>query len=257
MRKAIFVLGDKGGTGKTTATKVLWERLRHRQDAQAFDADGSTGAFAQVYGAYDAGGTICIPQPRDGVTPVDLHAEDRDGRDQAIQRIIQSKADMVLVDMPATSLTVLERVQADWSMFEVLQDAGFEVVTVNVVTPFKASLGNVLRTLRLAPGANPVVIFNEFFGKRSKFVLWDGRDNKPSKGKSMLAARGGIEVVLPAMPVEISSVVDAADLSFHDAVHGGTLDSMERNYVAQWMKRVEAALGPAAEVLGLVERTAA
>ena len=244
-RKVILTLGDRGGTGKTTVAKLLWERLRHNPRARAFDADGTTGAFSQIYAVYGDDGAVAVPQPPAGVTPVLLHAEDRDGRDEALRTIMDADADVVLVDMPATSLTVLERAQADWSLFDILDDAGIEVVTVNVVTPYRSSLQNVIRTLRLAPNAHPVVVLNEAFGKRDSFVLWDG-----SKGQAMLRDRGGIEIVLPALPTRQAVLVDAADLPFGDAAKR-ELDAIDRAYVDRWLRAVEAAFEPAASVLCL------
>ncbi|MHB8461949.1 MAG: P-loop NTPase family protein [Vulcanimicrobiaceae bacterium] len=248
-KKIIFTLGDRGGTGKTTVAKLVWEPLR-RLNALAFDLDGTTGAFSQIYSSYDATNMPITPQPRDGVTPLLLHAEDREGRDEAISALISAEADVVLVDMPATSLTVLERIQKDWSMFEVLNNAGIEVVTVNVVTPFKSSLQNVVRTLTLAPNAKPVVVLNLFAGKRDLFFLWDGDStHKESNGKAQLRERGGIEIELPPLEKKQSILIDADDMSFGEACVSMT-EAMDRMYVYNWMRAVEMAFAPASETFG-------
>jgi hypothetical protein len=257
MKKLIAVLGDRGGTGKTTTAKILWERLRHRPDALAFDLDGTTGAFAQIYAEYDDKGAVVLPQPRSGVTPLLLHAEDREGRDDVLNALINADCDVALVDFPATSLTVLERVQNDWSLFDVLSKAGIEVVTINVVTPFQSSLQNVLRTLNLASHAKPVVVLNEAFGKREMFFLWDlGANGKPSRGKALFESRKGIEIVLPALPMRQAILVDAANSSFEAAV-ATVGDARDRGYVERWLTAVDAAFKPAGELLGLKEALAA
>lgn len=246
-KRMIFTVGDRGGTGKTQVAKLLWERLRTRPDALAYDLDGTTGAFAQIYAAYDDDNALVTPQPRSGVTPLVLNAEKRAERDAVIQTLMQAEADVVLCDMPATSLTALERAAKDWSMFEVLEQSGIHVVTVNVVTPFKSSLQNVVRTFELAPRATPVVVLNLFAanGQRDLFFLWDA-----AEGRKRLQARGGVEVELPALDAKAAILLDAADMTFREAATTQS-DLMQRMYVYNWMQKVEAAFAPVYEALGI------
>jgi len=252
MKRVIFVLGDKGGTGKSVVARYLWDRLRGRGDAKAFDADGQVGQLAQFYAVRSAAGSLVEPQPASGVEPILLHAEERGERDQGVYRIVECTAEVVLVDCPATSLTVFERLQADWSFFDDLQNHGFEPIMVNVVTPYRASLANVARTLALVPHAKNVVVFNTAFGRRSDFRLWDGTEQKPSRGKVLLTERGGVEVVMPALNAGSAAMIDAENVTFSGAVSGdGDLMSFDRQYTANWLRACDAAFEPVAETLGL------
>ena len=97
MKRVIFVLGDKGGTGKSVVARYLWDRLRSRGDAKAFDAAGHVGQLAQFYAVRNAAGSLVEPQPASGVEPILLHAEERGERDQGVYRIVECTAEVVRV----------------------------------------------------------------------------------------------------------------------------------------------------------------
>jgi hypothetical protein len=254
-KRLVLVVGDKGGTAKSLFTKLLWEKIRHTHaSARAFDADGTTGSFVSVYGAYTADGDLLDPQPADGVTPIFLHGDERD-RDQII-RVVQTGADLVLVDMPATSLTVLHRLEADWGFFAEVGRAGYSVSMVNVVTPFPSSLSNVLKTFALAPNASNVVVRNEFFGDEDDYYMWEGseRRNRPvSKGKTVLAERGGIEIVLPKVKTAPLVYADVEILTFGKAIEGLTKEGLvpDANRLRRWLEDAYDAMIPAEHLLGL------
>lgn len=252
-KRFIGVIGDKGGTGKSLVSRLIWERLRSLgKNARAFDADGTTGSFVQFYGAYDTDGNLITPQPSEGVTPILLHGSDKD-RDE-IASTLDTGADVVLVDFPATSLTVLQRLESEWGFFAEAGRAGYQVTLVNVITPYSASLGNVRTTFDIAPTAKNVVIRNLGFGDYDDFILWDGSEKygiPKSKGKKMLEERGGVEIGLPGLKPTPLVLIDLWNLTFSDALDDKRFTLPDRSRIRRWLDEVYSEFADANGLLGL------
>lgn len=253
-KRLILVAGDKGGTGKSITSKLLWERIRTlHPNARAFDADGTTGSFVSVYGVYDSEDNLVTPQPSSGVTPILLHGNERE-RDRSLVAAIESEADLVLVDLPATSLTVLERIEAEWGFLADAGRSGYKVTFVNVVSPYASSLANVLKTFTLAPQADSVVVLNEVHGHADDYLLWYGDEAygmPQSQGKTMLEKRLGVEVVLPKVASRPLVLADMWNLTFEQALEDKRIDRPDRNRLRRWLEDAYDAMIPAAELLGL------
>lgn len=253
-KRLVLVASDKGGTGKSTTSKLVWERMRVlNPNARAFDADGTTGSFVSVYGAYDNDDNLITPQPSSGVTPIMLHGNDRD-RDRTLVAAIETDADLVLVDLPATSLTVLERIESEWGFLSDAGRSGYKITFVNVVSPYTSSLANVLKTFTLAPNADYVVVLNEVFGEQDDYLLWYGDETygmPQSQGKAMLAQRGGVEIILPKVASRPLVLADMWNLTFEQAVEDKRIERPDRNRLRRWLEDAYAAMSPADHLLGL------
>lgn len=255
-KRAILALKDKGGTGCSTFCMTLWEQLLSTgRDVHAFDLDGTTGSFASRYGLYDDDGKIVEPQPGNGVTPIALHGTEQD-RDR-LAEIYDIDSDTVLVDFPATALTVMQGIEVDWQFGSALAEAGYSITVVTVCTPFAASLANVNRALDLYPTASHVVVLNSAFGDvPGDFVLWYGDNNDEipeASAKARVEALGNRAAIItfPALHRRAAVLADKYMLRFSSAVRDTRLTDPMRRRIRTWLSDVAAELRPAAHLLGL------
>lgn len=255
-KRVILAIKDKGGTGNSTFCMALWEQLLATgRNVRAFDLDGTTGSFASRYAMFDNDGKLVEPQPPNGVTPIALHGSQED-RDR-LAEIYSTDADTVLVDFPATALTVMQGVEGDWQFGAAVTENGYALTVVTVCTPFAASLANVNRAVDLYPLASHVVVFNEAFGNvPDDYVLWNGDpgdDIPPASAKERIEKLGKRAAVItfPKLLNRAAVLVDNYMLPFGDAVSSTRLKDPMRRRVRTWLNTVAAELQPAAHLLGL------
>jgi hypothetical protein len=251
----IAVMSDKGGVGKSTWTEMLWDRLlKSGLDIRAFDLDGTTGSFTARCGEFDEDGQILKTQSANGVTPLFLHGSP-DDRDR-IASVLETGAELVLVDFPATSLTVLSQIEQDWSFREEIANAGYNFTVVTVCTPFPASLSNVTRSLDLYPAANHVVVFNLAFGQQDHYFLWDGdpiEGIEPAIAKKRIeemGARAGV-IWFPALDKRAAILTEKYMLGFREAGTDRRMTMANRSRLRNWVDDFAESIHPVEHLLGL------
>ena len=263
MKRLVVFIGDKGGAGKSFACRAYVDVLRRRGvKPYLVDADGEVGHLLRYYGRRDSDGRLSREQGADGVRLFRLHADERDRVDLA--EILDAGRDLIVLDLPAASVTLLRRVEEDYGFFRLAHEAGYAVTMVVVVTPEEASMASVRGAIELDPCADLVFARNLAFGDAQDFLVWDGSEREavpPAKGKALLAqliAEGrGWDLSLPKLNPGTVALVGAKKLTFSAAAAlDSPLHSGRRSQVGTWLAKVEAEFARAGEALALGEGAA-
>lgn len=223
MKRIIFTFGDKGGAGKSVVARVLAEALiASGKDPLLVDADPTVGHLLKFLGARDESGALIWPQPATGVRTYALHGND-DDRTQ-FGEIVESGRDLILVDMPAASATLLGKIEANYGLLAWAHDAGYDVTLIISITPDESSMFAVEDAAALDPRADLVVVRNGGFGDLDKhFIVWDGSDEDEiaeHPGKAALRQRG-LEIRLPDLDKGTLALIGALRLPFRAAAGDG------------------------------------
>ncbi|OZB54655.1 MAG: cobalamin biosynthesis protein CobQ, partial [Thiomonas sp. 15-63-373] len=162
---------------------------------------------------------------------------------------------VVLVDMPAASITALAKFDAEVGFFDELQRSGYRPTMVNVLSPFQSSTRTVQQMVDLAgKSADYVAVVNRWFGDDEDFYMWfgDGNGNPPSRGRAMLPDYGGEEIDLPKLQAGVMVAIDDRMMRFADAAADGSpLSRAQRSRLIRWMKDTDAQLDKVADKIGL------
>jgi len=213
----ILVLSDKGGTGKSVFTRALADYLIRKQlheDLLLVDGDGEVGQLLQFYKDY-------------GVISAQIINPDK--RDQFID-ILASDKPLVLVDLPAASITHLALLDEEIGFFDLVSDHGYQLTLCNVISPFKASIRSVKAMIELADNkANYVVVKNRFFGQDEEFHLYDA-----GKGKDALKKHQGIEIELPVIATGVLAEIDRRNIPFYTAMSDLSIKLAYRCRINRW-----------------------
>ena len=247
VKRLILVIGDKGGTGKSTFSRILGETHRQAEKSTLLvDADGTVGQMLQFLGERNADGRL-VPQPqsRDGVTVFTLHGTETD-RDN-LTELLKSGAETIVVDLPAVSLTILRNVQNDIDYLRLVDETGYALTLVSLLTPFRASIRGIGDALELAPKATHVVVRNLNSGDEDDFELWEA-----SAAKKTLAERGGMLIDMPRLKARIAAKLDKDNIRYHDAPDASVLTLADRSRSRKWLDEAKKNLEPAHEALGLI-----
>lgn len=254
MKRFVMVLTDKGGTGKSTMTRAIADRYA-RDDIKALlvDGDGEVGQLYQHYCKLDTDGNPATQKAGDGVMTMRVTGAEKE-RDKLLA-MLDYDLPVVLVDMPAASLTALAKFDAEVGFFDELQRSGYRPTMVNVLSPFQSSTRTVQQMVELADKhADYVAVVNRWFGDDEDFYMWfgDGNGNPPSRGRAMLPDFGGSEIDLPKLQAGVMVAIDDRMMRFSDAAADGSpLTRAQRSRLIRWMKDTDAQLDKVADKIGL------
>jgi len=196
MRRAIFVLSQKGGPGKSTFSRALLDVLRcdRNMTVGAFDADGNVGQLLQYYGERVENGRLIPDQdPIRGDFPFDIR--DKVARDNVVNAL-DLDADVLLFDLPGGAVdsltTIIKAENGIKALVQEYRDAGVAITIVIVMSIVHASASNVVKTINLfGPDVDYVAVKNLFFGAPEDFLFFDGftdvqRNTVGGRGKALL-----------------------------------------------------------------------
>ncbi len=254
MKRFVMVLTDKGGTGKSIMARAIADRYaRDGIKALLVDGDGEVGQLYQHYCKLDSNGHPTTQKAGDGVMTLRMTGEEKE-RDRLLA-MLDYELPVVLVDMPAASITALEKFDAEVGFFDELQRSGYRPTLVNVLSPFQSSTRTVQRMIELADkGADYVAVVNRWFGDDEDFYMWfgDGNGNLPSRGRAMLPDFGGSEIELPKLQSGVMVAIDDKMLRFADAAADSSpLSRPQRSRLIRWMKDTDTQLDKVADRIGL------
>jgi hypothetical protein len=221
-KKIVLVLSDKGGTGKTLFSRGVVDHLI-RNNLQQYtlfvDGDGEVGQLLQFY-------------KQDRVISAQIANEQY--RDQFVD-ILESQQPLIIVDLPAASITHLARLNDEIAFFQVVKDYGYDLIFCNVLSPFKAAVRSVKAMIELAGDqAQYVVVKNRFFGDDNEFHLYE-----TGQGKQLLAAHQGQEIGMPKLSTGVLAELDSLNLPFYEAVESTQLKLAYRCRINQWLKEFD------------------
>ena len=260
MRRAIFILSQKGGSGKSTFSRVLLDHLRLLRGlpVAAFDADGQVGQLLQHYGARDARGGLVAPQdPLFGVASFDLREAAQRG---LVLDALDVPASTLLFDFPAGCLGDLGRVVGGGRGMAPLLDAyeaeGVRITVAVVISNVQASTHNVLAAMEaFGDRVDYVVVKNCFYGQPEDFLFFDGFTGADGlsyggQAREALARRGGVVVAMPALPGREYALCDLYSLGFSEAAGHRALRRSERAALAVFLQDFGQAVERAAPFFG-------
>lgn len=265
MATIVCVVGDKGGTGKSTWARGLADLYRlTRRPAALFDGDWLARSLFKFFRSADDQGrplTLDRQDPRRGCILYDAR-DRRYGRDLLLNSMAFPGVDVILHDLPAGFRTDISWLMSVSNPTEALKDfaasaemLGHRMVLVNVFTPSPSDF-HTAPWLAETVGRSATVIGvrNGLFDPPS-YAVWQ-RD--AAKG---FAAAGGIEIEVPRLNPVISVMCDQRTLRFTEAINDERLTLADRLRLVAWLRRFAESLAPVAEALRLpadiVERVAA
>ena len=233
----IFMVSDKGGTGKSTFTRAYVDILYARNiDYLAYDGDKRN---SQLYRHYHNVGN--------GVKKLNFSIEG--GADELIEAMDRCDAPVMVVDLPGGGVELLEQLNSQTNFLADAADMGYAVTMVSVLSRIKDSV-NALRLLMDLTGdsARHIAVKNLYWGDEQKFSLFDG-----SATKQRLLDAGGLVMTMPDMFDDTYSIIDEHSLSFRAAVEDTRLTRPHRSRVNQWLRQLESQIELADKFLGVKE----
>lgn len=225
LKKLILVLSDKGGTGKSLFTRGLADyliRKKLQNQTLLVDGDGEVGQLLQFYRSSGA---------------ISAEIVDEKKRDQFVE-ILESQQPLIVVDLPAASITHLRRLHEEINFFQVVHEYGYQLIFCNVLSPFKASVRSVKAMIELAGHhANYVIVKNRFFGDDNEFHLYES-----GQGKKALSTHNGLEIAMPRISTGVLAELDVKNIPFWQAGEAVDLKLAYRCRVHQWLKEFDGQL---------------
>ena len=232
-KRLVMVVGGKGGTGKTLFARLLYYALVEANvKAVGVDADVENPEFA----AYHAAGkhaVFCLDflKTHGGVSFIDL--------------LSQKKPDVVVMDMPGASGEQSREQLDKFNLLNLDQELAYRLTLATVLNggfPPIYSLDAMLQCC--TDRADYVAVRNAHWEQGNlDFRRWD-----QSEARQRFLDLGGIEIAMPALPLETFDVLHP-DRSFFEVKR---LPSAGHKMLAtSFLRRGVAGLTPAARYLGL------
>jgi hypothetical protein len=246
-RFTVFVK-DKGGTGASTVARLLAEvHERRKTGSYLVDGDGTTASLSKHFGRPRE--NAANPSAANAGNPVhtfSLHGSERD-RD-TVANLLEIDAPSVMLDLPATSLTVMRKVELEYAWTTMLASHGWRATVFASITPFEESIFDLGDAMELfGDRADYVAAVNLGLAEeRGDFELWDNGETRKA-----FFASGGIELEFPRLKPRIAAALQKYQLTFEGGKTSKHLGLADRSRLTKWLSDAEAALAPAADHLGI------
>lgn len=267
-KKAVFVMSQKGGVGKSTFARGLLDHLRrYKPDGSAataktiaFDLQPEVNQLGIAYGLKKRddgrGGMIYddaanLSSPFAGVLSLSL----KDDKDvEMLGEALDYGADILLFDLPGGSIDEMK------SVFGTLQEfvgeysaAGYEIVVAMALTYLAASAAGVEEIMKVwGPSTKYVAVLNLGQAPREDFIFFDGeRAERFGYPKDLIEAAGGLVVEMPALQQSTYALVDADGVGFSDAANpdAASYSRTHRVRVRSWLEKMDTEIAK----MGLIE----
>jgi hypothetical protein len=243
-----LLLKDKGGTGCSVIARFLAELHEARgTGAYIVDGDGTTASLSSHFGLPREHEEAAKSNSENPVHTFALHGSERD-RD-TLATLLERPEGRVLVDLPATSLTVVRRIENEYAWTKMFAEYGWRPTIIVSITPFKTSVFDLEDTMALfGDRADYVAFLNMGLADddRTNFKIWDNGNIR----KQFLKL-GGVEIVFPNLKKGILAELEVSpELTFKAGKTSSRLTIMDRSRLAKWTADGEAAIAPAGARLG-------
>ena len=218
-----FIGGEKGGVGKSVASRVLAQYFIDRgRPFVGFDTDRSHTSFTRFYADYAS------PIIVDNYEGLDLVAAVFE------EPPVEGKAKSVIVDLAAQTAAPLSRWIRDSDLISLMAEMGVTVNLWHLADAGKDSVDLLDRLLNTyGPGPNYIVVKN--LGRGSDFSLLD-----ESAALKKALALGGRVVTLTTLHEASMRKIDRQNVRFWAAIHtregADALGMLERQRVKTWLR---------------------
>lgn len=268
-KRAILTLGNKGGSSKSFLARRIYELLTqtYTDGNLGIDGDSTVGHLTRFYGEHG------------GIISFNLHDQKTDERERLTDEILTAAtAARVVIDMPATSLTILTNMASEGIHFaKSVSDAGYRLTVVAPITPYDDTIfdlqdaialfdGDAKRTFealadmhanetklasekkKLKTNADYVAVVNLGANAedRDDFELWDSSDTR-----KLVTFLGGSEIEFPRLRSRIAAKIARHRDRFVAASTAEYLKPADRSRLTQWIATSERALREAGALLAL------
>jgi hypothetical protein len=274
-KRIVTSLGDKGGTSKTFLVRKIAEihLAANTPKLMLVDGDSTVGGLFKFYGERDAEGNV-IEQSERGVQAFALNGT-LDSRDTFVNRLLKRDSSLVVMDLPATSLSRLREITEDYDLVKVAANAGYRMTILAPITPYDDSILDLrdaialidpaayetfkklyaakaapteFEAARTATRVDYLAIVNLGTGEdRTDFRLWDGAD---AFTRRLLAFVGGREIEMPRLRPRVAALLAHHRLGFKAGEESEHIDLADRSRLEKWNVAAEAALRGAGDLLG-------
>ncbi len=254
-KRLILPLGDKGGTSKSFIIRKLAEMHMEAQrpGLQLVDGDATTGSLYKFHETH--------------VETFSVHGS-IDERDRLVNDVLRRGSNLVIADMPATTLTRLREIAADYDFVDAVTEAGYRLTVIAPITPYDDPILDLQDAIemfdplihaaatqsastvepRILARVDYVAMVNLGFAEdRTDFELWDAPDGFT---RNLLHAAGGIELEIPKLRQRIAAKLQKYRLSFKQGEASEHFSVTDRGRLHRWNQEVEKVLSSAGERLG-------
>lgn len=235
MKRFVIVTGDKGGVGKSTFARGLFDfYISQKLPCIGYDADTRN------------------PQLERHFCPELVHCVnifERGGADRLLTDLEETSCPLVLLDLPAQSGGYFTKFESEMSFFDSLRELGYRVTMASVLNRVIDSV-NVLNTLYeyCKDKVDYVVVKNLFYsaddGSRfERYNEWEGRQK--------LIDEGAIEIEIKDLFFKTYDFVDSYSIGFTDAITHEQTNIAIKGRIRSWLLDFEENIYRASDYLGL------
>lgn len=235
MKRFVIVTGDKGGVGKSTFARALFDfYISQKFPCIGYDADTRNPQLERHF---------C----KELVHCVNIF--ERGGADRLLTDLETESPALVLVDMPAQSGGYFTKFEKEMAFFDSLKELGYRPTMVSVLNRVIDSV-NVLNTLHeyCKDKVDYVIVKNLFYsaddGSRfERYNEWEGRQK--------LIEEGAIEIEIKDLFFKTYDFVDSYSIGFTDAITHEESNIAIKGRIRSWLLDFEENIYKAIDYLGL------
>jgi hypothetical protein len=249
VRRLIVTLKDKGGTGASFILRRLCELHRLRSSsALLVDGDGTVGSLYQYLAAVDGEGKLASDQ-ENGVRTFALHGEETD-RDE-IATILDSQRETIIMDLPATALTMLKKIDKDIGWLGMVRDRGYRMTVITAITPYKSSMYDLQDAIELLSEQKVLADYLAVLNIGQAEDLSDFEEWNESEALRMLESVRGRAITFPRLKPRIAAKLDKYNMLFEPGLTSEHISIADKARLQKWLSETRDAFASVGALVGL------